>query len=220
MIFLTMVAATSPGLWNNLPSPVALLSQKSHCLKRKRSITLAAQTQVMSEALGDVEWIRGLLEDLTNPNFSIVKWAARSLNRGLLIAARSSDAEVMFPKVLSIGDAKSLYDQLRTETSGGANDRRTAIDIQIINASTDAQCATVRWVDHSGMHADAMTKKNGNVPLLQMLVRTGRICITEESVTLEINKLNPSSRSSSSKTRVDPVTQAVMGARPKLIVTC
>ena len=63
----------------------------------------------MSEALAEVEWIRGLFEELTNPNFSIVEWAARSRDRGLLIAARSS-AEVRFPKVLSIGDAKSLYD--------------------------------------------------------------------------------------------------------------
>ena len=86
----------------------------------------------MSEALAEVEWIRGLFEELTNPKFSIVEWAARSRNRGLLIAARSSEAEARFPKVLSIGDAKSLYDHLRTETSGGANDRRTAIDIQII----------------------------------------------------------------------------------------
>ena len=100
----------------------------------------------MFEALAEVEWIRGLFEELTNPNFSIVEWAARSRNCGLLIAARSSDAEVRFPKVLSIGDAKSLYDNLRTETSGGANDRRTAIDIQIIRASMDAQGATVRWV--------------------------------------------------------------------------
>ena len=30
-----LVGATSPGLWNNLPSPFALLSHKSHCLKRK-----------------------------------------------------------------------------------------------------------------------------------------------------------------------------------------
>ena len=111
-------------------------------------------------------------------------------------------------------------DHLRTETSGGANDRRTAIDIQISRASMDAQDATVRWVDHSGMYADAMTKKNGNVPLLQMLMRTGRICITEESVILEKHKLNPSSRSIASKTRADPVTKAVMEARPKLIVTC
>ena len=152
-------------------------------------------------------------------NSVLVSGAARSRNRGLLIAARSSDAEVRFPKVLSIGDAKSLYDHLRTETSGGANDRPTAIDIRIIRASMDAQGATVRWVDHSGMYADAMTKRNGNVPLLQMLMRTGRISITEESVTLEKHNSNPSSRNSSSKTRIDPVTQAVMGAQPELIVT-
>ena len=97
--------------------PFALLSHKSHCLKRKCSSTLAAETQIMSEALAEVEWIRGLFEELTNPKFSIVEWATRSRNRGLLIAARSSDAEARFPKVLSIGDAKSLYDHLRTETS-------------------------------------------------------------------------------------------------------
>ena len=155
-----LVGATPPGLWNNLPSPFALLSHKSHCLKRKCSSTLAAETQIMSEALAEVEWIRGLFEELTNPKFNIVEWAARSRNRGLLIAARSSDAEARFPKVLSIGDAKSLYDHLRIETSGGANDRRTAIDIQIIRASMDAQGALVRWVDHSGMYAVAMTKRN------------------------------------------------------------
>ena len=68
----------------------------------------------------------------------------------------------------------------------------------------------MRWVDHSGMYADAMTKKNGNVPLLQMLLRTGRICITEESITLEKHKSNPSSRNSSPKTHIDPVVQAAM----------
>ena len=214
-----LVGATSPGLWNTLPSPCALLSRKSHCLKRRCSSTSAAETQIMSEAFAEVEWIRGLFEELSNPRFSIVEWAARSRNRGLMIAARSSEPVVRFPKVLSIGVAKSLFDHLRTETSVGANDRRTAIDIQILRASMDAQGAVVRWVDHSGTHADAMTKKNGNVPLPQMLMRTGRICITEESVTLEKHKLNPSSRSSSSKTRVDPVTQAVMDARP-MIATC
>ena len=53
----------------------------------------------------------------------------------------------------------------------------------------DAQGATVRWVDHSGMYADAMTNKNGDVQLLRMLMRTGRICITEDSVTLEKHKI-------------------------------
>ena len=66
-----LVGATSPGLWNNLPSTFALLSHKSHCLKRKCSSTLAAETQITSEALAEVEWIRGLFEELTNPKFSI-----------------------------------------------------------------------------------------------------------------------------------------------------
>ena len=211
----SLVGATSPGLWNNLPSPFALLSHKSHCLKRKCPSTLAVDTQIMSEALAEVEWIRRLFEELTNPKFSIVEWAVRSRNRGLLIAARSSDTEARFPKVLSIGDAKSLYDHLRTETSGGANDRRTADGDRHSNhqGQHGRTGAMVRWVDHSGMYADAMTKRNGNVPLLQMLMRTGRICITEESITLEKHKSNPPSRNSSSKTHIDRVTQAVMGAQ-------
>ena len=189
-----LVGATSMELWDNAPSPFALLSHKSHCLKRKCASTLAAETQVMSEALAEVEWIRGLFEELTNPSFNIVEWAAKSRNRGLMVAARSSDAQLRLPKVLSIGDAKSLYDHLHTETSGGANDRRTAIDIQIIRSSMEAQGATVRWVDHGGMYADAMTKRNGNIPLLQILMRTGRICITEEAAILERHQLQPSSR--------------------------
>ena len=79
-----LVVATSPGLWNILPSPFALLSHKSHCLKLKCSSTLAAETQTMSEAFAEVEWFRRLFEELTNPNFSIVEWAARSRNRGPL----------------------------------------------------------------------------------------------------------------------------------------
>ena len=62
----------------------------------------------MSEALTEVEWIRGLFEELTNPSFSIVEWTAKSRNRGLLIASRSSDAAVRFPKVLSIGGCGEL----------------------------------------------------------------------------------------------------------------
>ena len=180
-----LVGATSVELWNNAPSPFALLSHKSHCLKRKCASTLAAETQIMSEALAEVEWIRGLFEELTNPSFNIVEWAAKSRNRRLMVAARSSDAQLRLPKVLAIGDAKSLYDHLHTETLGGANDRRTAIDIHIIGSNIEAQGATVRWVDHGGMYADAMTKRNGNVPLLQIMMRTGRICITEEAAILE-----------------------------------
>ena len=112
------------------------------------------------------------------------------------------------PKILSIGDAKSLYDHLRSETSGGANDRRTAIDIQIIRSSMEAQGATVIWVDHSGMYADAMNQKQ-----MEIFLHSRSCC--GEGARVSLRRLQswrgterkPSSRSSASKTQVDPATQ-------------
>ena len=54
------------------------------------------------------------------------------------------------------------------------------------------------------MYADAMTKRNGNIPLLQMLQKTGKVCITEESATLAKHKVDPKTRNSSLKTKADP----------------
>ena len=135
--------------WCNFPRTV---EQRSISLCFVESQVSLLETKVFKNVgCRNSDHVRGLgkgrvdswrTEESTNPNFSIVEWAARSRNRGLLIAARSSDAEVRLPKVLSIGDAKSLYDHLRTETSGGANDRRTAIDIHIIRASMVAPCAS------------------------------------------------------------------------------
>ena len=203
-----LVGGTTRDLWHNRPAAFALVSYKSHALKRKCPSTLAAETQVMSESVAEVEWIRGLYEEMVNPKFDMVNWSNRTRNRGLLVAGRSQDPNRELAKVLTICDAKSLYDHLHSETSGTTADRRTAIEIQIIRASLDAQDGDVRWVDHSGMYADAMTKRNGNTPLLQMLMRSGRVCITEESATLAKHRVDPKSRSSSCKTRVDPTKVA------------
>ena len=62
-----LAGATSPALWSNQAAPFALVSHKSHGLKRKCSSTLAAETQSMSEGLAEVEWVRGLFEELVNP---------------------------------------------------------------------------------------------------------------------------------------------------------
>ena len=123
------------------------------------------------------------------------------------MAGRSHDPRKELGQLLTICDAKSLYDHLHSETAGCTADKRTAIEIQIVRASLDAQGGEVRWIDHSNMYADALTKRNGNVPLLQTLMRTARVCITEESATLEKHRLDPKSRSSHSKTIVDPAEQ-------------
>ena len=176
-------------------------------MKRVCASTLAVETQSMSEALAEVEWIRGLFEELTNPKFNIIEWSSRTRHRGLMVAACTSDPRRELADILTICDAKSLYDHLHSETAGCTADRRTAIDIQIIRASLEAQNGDVRWVGHSGMYSDAMTKRNDNLPLLQMLMRTGRICITAESATLEKHKADPKSRTSQSKTLTDPAKE-------------
>ncbi|CAK0894143.1 unnamed protein product, partial [Prorocentrum cordatum] len=122
----------------------------------------------------------------------------------LLVAGRTADPNKELQRLMTICDAKSLCDHLNSESAGCAADRRTAIEMQIIRSSLDAQNGTVRWVDHSGMYADAMTKRSGNLPLLQIMMRTGRLCITEETSTLEKHRLDPNTRNSQSKTRSDP----------------
>ena len=88
----------------------------------------------MSEALADVEWMRGLYEESTNPEFNIVEWSSRMRRRGLLCAARTKDPTPELQELLTICDAKSLYDHLHSETSGCTADRRTAIEIHIIRS--------------------------------------------------------------------------------------
>ena len=199
-----ILGATSYELWKNKPAPFGIISYRSHGLKRVTSSTLAAETLSMSEGLAEAEWVRGLFGEMVNPEFTIVEWSSRSRHRGLMCASRSVDPDKRLKKILTICDAKSLYDHLNSETSGTASDKRTAIEIQIVRSSLDAQGGEVRWVDHSGMYADALTKKGGNIPLIQTLMRTGRICITEESAILAKHQVDPKSKGSHSKTYSDP----------------
>ena len=140
-----LVGAISPELWNNAPSPFALPSHKSHCLKRKMSQHVRRRNSDLVRGLGRGRVGSWALRRADQPRFNIVEWAARFRNRGLMVAARLSDTEMRLPKVLSIGDAKSLYDHLRTETSGGANDRRTAIDVQHGRARCDGEVGGPQW---------------------------------------------------------------------------
>ena len=164
--------------------------------------TLAGETFSLSQALGECEWLRGVFEEMVNPEFSIVEWASRSRHRGLLVAARTSENSSFLNNLLCIVDATSLYDHLKNETAGITADRRTAIEIQIVQGSLDAQGGVIRWVGHPGMYSDCLTKRNGNHPLMQHLLRTGRLAVTEEAVTLAANQV--SGKSSKSKFSSSP----------------
>ena len=46
-------------------------------------------------------------------------------------------------------------------------------------------------VDHIGMYTDALTKRNGNIPIIQLLMRTGEIIIQEMKLTLQKHQQDP-----------------------------
>ena len=94
----------------NKEAPFVILSFKSHKLPRKVPSTLAAESQSMSEGTAEVEWLRGLFEEVMNPAFTIANWRMYTRHRGLFNAARSLGPERKLKKCLPITDAKSLYD--------------------------------------------------------------------------------------------------------------
>ena len=85
----------------------------------------------MSEALAETEWLRGFYEEMVNPRFDIVNWSARTRHRGLLCAARTIDPDRKLAQVLTICDAKSLYDALSQEQYTGV-EKRAALEICVI----------------------------------------------------------------------------------------
>ena len=84
---------------------------------------------------------------------------------------------------LAIVDAKSLYDLLAHETTGGA-DRRTALDVQVLREELSELSGCIRWIDHMHMPADCLTKKRGRADSLMRLLESGRFGVTEEAITL------------------------------------
>ena len=66
------------------------------------SSTLAAETLSMSEALAEVEWIRGLIEELCNPLFCINESNRRFRHRGLLVANLTQEHSSEFKQVLFV----------------------------------------------------------------------------------------------------------------------
>ena len=53
-----LVGATNTNLASNKAAPFALISFRSHSLRRHCPSTLSAETQSMSEALAEAEWVR------------------------------------------------------------------------------------------------------------------------------------------------------------------
>ena len=173
-----MILSHEEGLKEGLEVKTNLLWWRSGKLQRVVNSTLAAETQSLSRGIGDLMWLMLLFKEIQEPDLHLRDWA-HGLKNQEIVAMASSESDGRLKESLAIVDAKSLYDYLSKETLGG-QDRRTAIEVQIVRDDLSALGGQIRWVDHVSMVADALTKVKGAMTALKRLLTTGRFSIRAE----------------------------------------
>ena len=161
-----------------------LLHWRSGKLQRTVNSTLAAETQSLARGVGDLLWMRVMYLELTVPGFQVRNWRKHIGQQGYVAFNKKKEGAEDLEDALAVVDAKSLYDLLINETTGGS-DRRTALDVQMLREELRELRGKIRWIEHMQMPADCLTKKHGRCDALKQLLRGGTFGITEESKTLE-----------------------------------
>ena len=193
-----MIIAHEEGLKEGLKVKTNLLWWRSAKLQRVVNSTLAAETQSLSKGMGDLLWMKVLFRELLEEKFNMYDWPAILAKEDVVALATSENGELQ--QCLAIVDAKSLFDYLSKQTIGG-QDKRTAIEIQIIRQELTALNGEIRWIDHPAMVADCLTKVKGSTEPLFSMLKSGWFCIAAEEEHLKRRKDDRSQGISSAQLR-------------------
>ncbi|CAK9011962.1 Retrovirus-related Pol polyprotein from transposon RE2 (Retro element 2) (AtRE2) [Includes: Protease RE2 [Durusdinium trenchii] len=166
-----LVLAHERELRDGLPARANIIAWRSGKLQRVVNSTLAAETQSLSRGLAELMWVMVLAQELQDGTFNVKKWRDRLENEELMVMS-SERSENTLKEALAVVDAKSLYDHLSKDTLGG-QDRRTAIEIQIVRQDLKQVQGCVKWVHHLAMPADGLTKVSGSNKALYELIQSG-----------------------------------------------
>ena len=177
-----MLIAFDCALLEGQRATTNVLHWRSGKLQRTVSSTLAAETQTLARGVGDLLWMMVVYEELTTASFQIRDWRKYIGRKGYSAFTKFEETEEV-KTALALVDAKSLYDLLIHETTGGS-DRRNALDVQALREELAELKGQIRWVEHLEMPADCLTKKLGKVTTLKRLLNEGVFGITEESAAL------------------------------------
>ena len=134
------------------------------------SSTLASESQVLSDGLGLLEWIKSLLCEVLFPDFT------------------PKDRKQWLMKIpsLAVTDCKSVYDHVTGDGSAGTvSEKRTAIDLVIIRESLVDSGTTLRWASTSLQLADGLTKDSSEpMDRLRGALKVGLYQLHEEDEVL------------------------------------
>ena len=177
-----MLIAFEKGLLEGERSKTNILHWRSGKLHRTVGSTLAAETQSLARGVGDLLWMMMVYMELVNPRFQLRDWRRYIGQQGYTAFSKHNEVEEL-RDALALVDAKSLYDLLINETTGGS-DRRTALDIQVLREELQELQGKIRWVEHMEMPADCLTKRSGRADALRRILDDGVFGITEEAAAL------------------------------------
>ena len=149
-----------------------ILHWRSGKIHRVVNSTLAAETQSLSRGLAELTWTVTVFNEFTTKDFDMRCWQ-EALAKRRLSALVSDESEPELKRGISIVDAKSLYDHLSKETTGSTDDKRTALEMQVIRQAMAETATGIKWVPHPQMIVDALTKKGGNLFPLYDLIDSG-----------------------------------------------
>eukprot|EP00435_Cladocopium_sp_Y103_P039402 s1944_g10.t1 len=211
-----MLIAFDKALFNGEKAVTNLLHWKSGKLQRTVNSTLAAETQSLARGVGDLLWMIVVYLEMTDPEFQLREWRKHVAKRGYAAFSKYDDPQEL-NDALAIVDAKSLYDLLINETTGG-NDRRTALDVQVLREELKELEGKIRWIEHLQMPADCLTKKHGRTEPLRKLLLEGTFGITEEATALSERKNTRVAAYSGTNVlpRLGPAFQAALSASSKI----
>lgn len=118
------------------------------------SSTLSAETLSLSRGLlGELGWTVTVYHELVDCYFERWEQAMRERRAG---AFASEHSEQKLRANICIVDKKYLYDHLSNESLGVTDDKRTAIEMQIIRQSMAETDTQIRWVPHPLMLVDGL----------------------------------------------------------------
>ena len=146
------------------------------------SWSLAGEVFMMSEGLADCEWISGVLESAVYQDYEPSLHRRKSISLPVEPAVTVMKADIRLqndPATVCVIDAKSAFDHLVRESTGG-HCRRAAQELCVIRRSMQTLRARCRWVPQERTVVDALTKRHGNSLTMLRLLRDGVLSIVDE----------------------------------------
>jgi len=181
-----LVMACDQGIQKGTVARASVLAWRSSRCKRVMSSSLAAETDALSKATAEVEWLQILLRDAVWFDINVRDWS-RSLHPYLSFCPEQGELRKV-QKVLHqhAVDAKSIYDALQSHSPGSRQCRRSALELALVRSRFSELGSIIRWIPHPLMPVDSLTKADwgkGNAAL-EHLLRYGRFCLSSEDLEL------------------------------------